>query len=78
LVGKRSSPDEDEATAHFEDGSEVSGSVVVGVDGGTSRARRFLRPDAYRNQQLDVRVLGRAVVLTSEEVQPLREGDPLL
>jgi 2-polyprenyl-6-methoxyphenol hydroxylase-like FAD-dependent oxidoreductase len=56
----------------------VTGKLVVGIEGSRSTIRRFLRPDAYRNEQLPVRFTGVAVDLTGEEVAPLRAMDPLL
>ncbi|KAL2809071.1 hypothetical protein BJX63DRAFT_406984 [Aspergillus granulosus] len=56
----------------------VSGKLVVGIEGSRSIVRRFLRPDAYRNDQLPVRFTGVAVDLTPDEAEPLRNMDPLL
>lgn len=68
----------DGVTATFEDGTQASGSLVVGAEGSNSRVRKHLRPDAYRNTQLPVRFLGSAVDMTPSEVKPLRDLDPLL
>ena len=68
----------DAVTALFEDGSEVMGSLIVGVEGNNSRVRRYLCPDTYRTTQLPVRFLGSAVDMTPSEVAPLRSLDPIL
>jgi 2-polyprenyl-6-methoxyphenol hydroxylase-like FAD-dependent oxidoreductase len=78
LVDVRAEPSQDEATAVFEYGSEVTGSFIVGAEGGVSCTREFLRPDAHRNEPLDVKFLGTAIDMTPDEVRPLRDLDPLL
>jgi len=63
----------------FRDGSSsVEGSILVGAEGTNSRTRQFLAPETYRNQPLDVKLLGAGVDMTPEQARPLREIDPLL
>ncbi|KAJ5298080.1 hypothetical protein PENANT_c039G06734 [Penicillium antarcticum] len=62
----------------FEDQTNVTGSLVVGVEGSRSIVRQFLRPDAFDNQNLGINFTGVAVDLTPEEIKPLRQMDPLL
>jgi len=69
---------DDGATAIFEDGTRAEGCLIVGAEGSNSRTRKHLFPDAYRNTQLPVRFIGAAVNMTPEQVQPLRDLDPLL
>lgn len=68
----------DVVTARFEDGSSVEGGVLVGAEGTNSRTRQFVAPETYKNQTLDVKLLGAAVDMTPEQVRPLRDIDPLL
>jgi 2-polyprenyl-6-methoxyphenol hydroxylase-like FAD-dependent oxidoreductase len=63
----------------FRDGSSsVDGSILVGAEGTNSRTRQFLAPETYRNQPLDVKLVGAGVDMTPEQARPLREIDPLL
>lgn len=68
----------DAARAVFADGTVADGSVLVGVEGSNSRTRQFLLPDAYRNHQLPVRLLGATLTLPAADAQPLLSIDPLL
>lgn len=68
----------DGITAVFEDGTSVTGALLIGAEGSNSRTRKFLSPDAYRNTQLPVRFVGAAVDMTPAQVKPLRDLDPLL
>ncbi|GAB7364635.1 hypothetical protein MBLNU230_g5438t1 [Neophaeotheca triangularis] len=71
-------PSTDGVTAAFEDGSTVSGSLLVGAEGNHSRTRKFLKPETHEAKQLLVRCVGVAADMTCEQVQPLRSLDPLL
>ncbi|KAJ6786154.1 hypothetical protein PWT90_00716 [Aphanocladium album] len=66
------------ARALFADGTTADGSLVVGIEGSNSRTRKFLHPDAYRNHQLPVRMLGATLTLPAAQAQPLLRIDPLL
>lgn len=67
--------------AHFEDGRSVDGDVLVGADGGNSRVRRQLLPQAQR-VDTGIRALGGKVVLddrTRAELPPsLLQGPTLV
>lgn len=69
---------DDGVVAVFEDGTRVEGALVVGVEGSNSRTRKTLAPESYRNTQLPIRFTGAALDLTPEQVQPLKDIDPLL
>lgn len=69
---------DDGARATFSDGTSADGSVIIGIEGSSSRTRKFLLPESYQNYQLPARLLGAAVTLTAEKAQPLRNIDPLL
>lgn len=62
----------------FADGSTVNGRLVVGVEGSRSIVRQILRPDSFNNVPLGINFTGVAVDMTSEQIKPLREMDPLL
>ncbi|KAF2092634.1 FAD/NAD(P)-binding domain-containing protein [Rhizodiscina lignyota] len=67
-----------DVTAVFEDGSQVTGSLLIGAEGTNSRTRQFLCPGNYINSLLPVRFIGAAVDMTPDQVKPLRDLDPLL
>ncbi|KAL2210963.1 putative monooxygenase [Sarocladium strictum] len=64
--------------AHFEDGSSIEGTMLVGAEGANSQTRQCLVPNAYRNRPIPVRFVGVALKMTPEQVKPLRHIDPLL
>ncbi|EGR45197.1 uncharacterized protein TRIREDRAFT_81679 [Trichoderma reesei QM6a] len=68
----------DGVTAIFADGSSATGWMLVGAEGSNSQTRRFLVPDAYRNHQLPVKMIGASADFTPAQVAPLRRIDPLL
>lgn len=78
LVEVSSRPDGTGVQALFEDGTSVSGSILVGAEGSNSATRKFLCPDDYRNRQLPIRFVGSGVDMTAAQVKPLRSLDPLL
>lgn len=55
----------DTVTAFFEDGTSVSGNILIGADGGNSRIRKQLLPHAQRSDT-GIRVLAGKVPLTDE------------
>ncbi|CAG8088667.1 unnamed protein product [Penicillium olsonii] len=78
VVGLDLPEGENKARLLFEDGDAVSGRLVVGVEGSRSMVRQILRPDSFNNVPLGINFTGVAVDLTPEEIQPLRDMDPLL
>jgi 2-polyprenyl-6-methoxyphenol hydroxylase-like FAD-dependent oxidoreductase len=52
-------------TAFFEDGTAAAGDVLIGADGGNSRVRRQLLPQAER-VDTGIRAIGGKVILTDE------------
>lgn len=65
-------------TAIFQDGSRVSGRLLVGADGSTSMTRRLLCPQTGLLYQLPIRFIGGVFRLSPSEIAPLRAFDPLL
>lgn len=68
----------DGVQATFADGSTAEGRMLVGAEGSNSQTRKFLVPDAYQNYLLPVKMIGVSVDFTPDQVQPLRQIDPLL
>jgi len=66
------------STAIFADGTRYKGCLIVGIEGSASVVRKILCPDSHDLQQLPIRFAGTSAVLTKEQVQPLRDLDPLL
>ncbi|KAL3418231.1 FAD binding domain-containing protein [Phlyctema vagabunda] len=62
----------------FQDGGEVSGRLLIGADGATSKLRRTLNPTTGALNQLPIRFLGVTVKLSPTDIKPLRDLDPLL
>ncbi|KAF4445786.1 hypothetical protein F53441_10535 [Fusarium austroafricanum] len=73
LSGVESSTDS--VTASFEDGSSVTGCLLVACDGSHSRVRRALFPD-WKLHDIPVRMLGIKLQLSPEQIQPIRDLDP--
>ncbi|KAM0492339.1 hypothetical protein ACHAP8_010026 [Fusarium lateritium] len=66
---------DESVTATFEDGSSVTGSLLVACDGSHSRVRRALLPD-LKLHDVPVRMLGIKLELTPDEAKPVRDLDP--
>uniref|UniRef100_A0A0D2YA53 FAD-binding domain-containing protein n=1 Tax=Fusarium oxysporum (strain Fo5176) TaxID=660025 RepID=A0A0D2YA53_FUSOF len=66
---------DDSVTASFEDGSSVTGSLLVACDGSHSRVRRSLFPE-WKLQDIPVRMLGIKMELSPSQIKPIRDLDP--
>ncbi|WYZ44685.1 hypothetical protein EsH8_VIII_000001 [Colletotrichum jinshuiense] len=67
---------QDSVVVSFDDGSSVTGRMVVACDGGPSRFRRQLFPDQHERYRIPVRVLGLKVPLSPDQMAPIRKLDP--
>ncbi|KAJ4138450.1 hypothetical protein NW768_002284 [Fusarium equiseti] len=62
-------------TAMFEDGTSVTGRLLVACDGSHSRVRRALFPE-FKLHNIPVRMLGVKLNLTPDQAKPVRDRDP--
>ncbi|KAM0265650.1 hypothetical protein ACHAQJ_000084 [Trichoderma viride] len=63
-------------SAVFEDGASCTGTLLVACDGGQSRVRRVLFPEESKLlMRLPVRTMGVKMLLTAEQVEPIRKLD---
>ncbi|GKT46112.1 putative FAD-dependent monooxygenase [Colletotrichum spaethianum] len=67
---------QDSVVVFFEDGSSVTGCMLVACDGGPSRVRRQLFPDQHDRHRIPVRMLGLKVLLSPDQMAPIRRLDP--
>lgn len=64
--------------AHFQDGTFVDGTILVGADGNNSNVRKYLMPDHHELTKLPVHLVGVVRHFTPEQAAPVRALDPLL
>lgn len=69
LVDITVGPDDDEVTAHFADGTQETGTIIVGADGGISQVRRWLLGDEAAQQVLPCQFMNFSFSLPAESAQ---------
>ena len=68
----------DSVTVHFADGSQVEGSLLLGVDGKSSRIKRMLLGDEKANlHPLPIGFMGLTLHLSPEKMKPFRNIHPV-
>ncbi|KAH8645414.1 hypothetical protein BX600DRAFT_391253 [Xylariales sp. PMI_506] len=66
------------AKVHMQDGSSVSGKLVIGADGSGSWTRRFLCPETGALMRLPILFIGVIVKLSPTQYAPIQMIDPLM
>ncbi|EAW08965.1 FAD-dependent oxidoreductase [Aspergillus clavatus NRRL 1] len=72
------STEESSVTAHFEDGTSYTGSLLIACDGAHSRVRKLVYPDTCQMNPLPVQLLGVTVPYTPEQAAGARAIDPYI
>ena len=66
-------------TAVFEDGSEETGNLIIGVDGSRSKVRqRLVGVDAAKPEELPFTMMNHSAWVTAEKVALLRTVHPII
>jgi 2-polyprenyl-6-methoxyphenol hydroxylase-like FAD-dependent oxidoreductase len=65
-------------TALFDDGTEATGTLLVGADGSNSMTRMLLTPETWELMQLPARCMGVSIRLDAKQIKPLLELHPLM